>query len=207
MQMADELQLPVLSIDYRLSPEVVYPAALDDCVRAYLGITAQRPRLPVLFGDSAGGGLVLALMQRLRDLDAVQPAALGLITPWTDLTPTGDSRVANDGRDPILTWHNQLDKAARAYAGTTPLDDPLVSPINATWDASLPPSVIMTGTRDLLLSDCVRLYWRLREAGARTELRVWEGMWHGFTGEPGIPEAEQCRREIATFLLAGLCDR
>ena len=94
--------------------------------------------------------------------------------------------------------------AAAAYAGDAPLDDPLVSPIYADSYEGFPPSIITTGTRDLFLSDCTRLYWAMRRAGVAVELRVWENLWHGFTGQHEVPEAADARAEVATFLLGEL---
>ncbi|MBJ7473038.1 MAG: alpha/beta hydrolase fold domain-containing protein [Solirubrobacteraceae bacterium] len=202
--MADRLGVPVVSVDYAYAPEEVFPVAIDQATEVYRALTAQRGGPWVAFGVSAGANLALGMVQRLRAAGDSVPLALGLFTPWADLTGNGDSRAANDGRDPVLRWPEQLPHAAGAYAGATPLDDPLVSPIYAAYDAEFPPSIITTGTRDLFLSDCTRLYWRLRRAGARAELRVWENLWHAFNTQHAVPEAAEARREVAEFLLAAL---
>lgn len=198
--MADELEIPLVSIQYSLAPEAPFPAALDDAVAAYAAIVAQRPSKFVLLGVSAGGGLALALMHRIRELGLPEPSGLGLITPWTDLARIDTSHHSLEGRDPLIRWRGQLDKAGRAYAAGTSLADPSLSPVHSTNLRGFPPSMITTGTRDLFLSNCVRMYWALRAAEAPSHLRVWEGMWHSFCGQPDIPEAAECRREIATFL-------
>lgn len=204
--MADALGVPLYSLDYPLAPEAVYPAALEAAVEAYAALTTEFPGPWAVLGVSAGANLALALTQRIRHEGLASPAALGLFSPWTDLTGAGDSRTGNDGRDPVLRWVEQLPIGAAAYAAGHPLDDPLLSPIYATFDAEFPPSIITTGTRDVFLSDCTRLYWALRRAGARAELRVWENLWHAFNTQPGVPEAAEARSEVAAFLVAALRD-
>lgn len=202
--MADRLGIPVLSVDYSLAPEAAFPLAIDEAVAAYRALNASRGGRWVVFGVSAGANLALALTQRLRAAHEPLPLALGLFSPWTDLVGLGDSREVNDGRDPVIRWPEQLPVAAAAYAGGTPLDDPLISPIYADYDGAFPPAIITTGTRDLFLSDCTRLYWRLRRAGATAELRVWENLWHAFNTQHHVPEAAEARSEVADFLLSAL---
>lgn len=202
--MADELRMPVFSVDYALAPEAVFPTALEQTVRAYTELVSARPGRNVLFGMSSGGGLALSLTNRLRGLGLPQPQALGLFTPWVDLTGAGDSYRANEGRDRAIRWRYQLDRAARSYAGATPARNPGVSPVYADYPADYPPCMITTGTRDLLLSDCIRLYWKLRSEGAAAELRVWEGMWHALPSEPDLPESRECRAAMGEFLRGAL---
>lgn len=204
MLMADALGLEVVSLEYPLSPEEAYPAALDACVRAYEHITGSLGASCVLVGASTGATLVLAMMQRVRERGLVQPAAIALISPCVDLHPGGDSRMANAVRDPVARWRNQYDKAFASYARYAEVENPLVSPINADFTGDYPPAIITTGTRDLFLSDSVRLSSQLRRAGQHPELRVYEGMWHAFLDQPAIPEAAECRQEVALFLKAAL---
>lgn len=198
--MAEALALPVHSIEYSLTPEVAYPVAAEEALRAWNAIIAQHGEQAVLFGVSAGGGLALSLLQRLIEGRHALPKALGLFTPWTDLTGTGDSYQANEGRDPVIRWGGQLAKAAAAYARGHDPKTPGISPVYADFSADFPPTIITSGTRDLFLSDCTRLYWRLRKAMAPVELRIWEGVWHAFLVEPEVPEGAECRAEVASFL-------
>lgn len=202
--MADRLGVPVWSVDYSLAPEAQFPVAIDESLAALRALRAEHGGRWVVAGVSAGANLVLSLTRRLLQDGDEPPAALGLFTPWSDLVGHGDSRTFNDGRDPVLRWTEQLPVAAAAYAGDAPLDDPLVSPIYATSFSGFPPSIITTGTRDLFLSDCTRLYWAMRRDGVPTELRVWESLWHGFTSQPSVPEASQARDEVAAFLIGAL---
>jgi len=200
MLMADALGLEVVSLEYPLSPEAAYPAALDECVRAYEHITGSLGPSCVLFGASTGANLVLAMMQRIRARGLVVPAGIGLISPCADLNPSGDSRMANAVRDPVARWRNHFDKAFASYARHAEVENPLVSPIHADFTGDYPPTIITTGTRDLFLSDSVRLASRMRRAGQSPELRVHEGMWHAFLDQLDIPEATESRKEIALFL-------
>lgn len=202
--MADALGIPVWSVEYSLAPEATFPVAIHEALAAYRALSAEHRGPWVILGVSAGGNLVLSLTRRILDEGDLAPVALGLFTPWTDLVGHGDSRESNDGRDPVLRWSEQLPVAAAAYAGDAPLDDPLVSPIYADSFEGFPPSIITTGTRDLFLSDCTRLYWAMRRGGVPVELRVWENLWHGFTGQHAVPEAAEARAEVATFLLGEL---
>ena len=199
--MADALGIPIWSVEYSLAPEAAFPVAIDEALAAYRALTAEHEGPWVIFGVSAGANLALSLTRRILDERAAAPVALGLFTPWTDLVGHGDSRVSNDGRDPVLRWTDQLPVAAAAYAGATPLDDPLVSPIYATSFEGFPPSIITTGTRDLFLSDCTRLYWAMRRSNVPVELRVWENLWHGFNTQHEVPEAGDARAEVGGFLL------
>ncbi|MWV51353.1 alpha/beta hydrolase fold domain-containing protein (plasmid) [Rathayibacter sp. VKM Ac-2803] len=195
------LRLPVVSIQYSLSPESVYPVALNECVAAIQSLISTRGQRYVLLGDSAGGNLALAVTLRLGAAGSTLPAALGLSTPWTDLTGMGDSYVANEGRDPLIRWKGQLDKLAARYRGKAQAQDPLISPIYNAFTSSFPPCVIVTGTRDPFLSNCVRLAAALETAGAQSILMVGEGMWHDFIITPDVPESARAREQLAGRLL------
>lgn len=199
--MAAELRIPVYSVDYLYAPEAVFPTALQQVLRAWERLV-ESGRPGVAFGVSAGANLLLGAMQERRRSGGALPAALGLFSPWADLAGDGDSRGFNDGRDPVLRWVDQLEVAARAYVGEASVRDPLVSPIHAAYGPWLPPTLLTSGTRDLFLSDCVRLQRRMRRAGAPSvRLEVWEEMWHAFNTQPHLPEGAEARAEMRAFLL------
>ena len=188
----------VVMVEYRLSPEHPYPLPQQDMRQVYTSLlqTYGAARL-VISGESAGGNQALGLLQYARDNGLDLPRCSALFSPWCDLSNQGDSHIFNDARDPTLNnaW---VDLAAAWHAGDTALDDPGMSPLYGDLHR-LPPCMITTGSRDLLLSQCLRLAQGLRAADVACDLRVWEGLWHVFEFYP-IPEAEQSIAEVAAFV-------
>jgi acetyl esterase/lipase len=191
----------VLLIDYRLAPEHPFPAALEDARAAYRFLLDQGfdPRRIAIGGDSAGGGLTLATALSLRDSGTPLPAALFLISPWTDQTFSGDSVQSRAGRDPLLQPYSS-DWMVETYAGSYPLTHPYISPLFADL-RGLPPTFIQVGSEEILFDDSARLEAKLKEAGAPVELEVWEGMWHVFQAfVPYVPEAQEAILHIGSFI-------
>jgi acetyl esterase/lipase len=191
----------VLVLDYRLAPAWPFPAALDDAVAAYRWLTGPArgidPSSLVVTGDSAGGGLAVALLVALRDAGDALPAGAALLSPWTDLALTGDSHRSEDGRDPMCAT-GTLAQSVEAYVppgvATT---DPRVSPLYADL-SGLPPLLVHVGEVEVLRDDAVGLAERARAAGTEVELLVAPGMvhvWHLFAGV--VPEAT---RDLATVV-------
>jgi monoterpene epsilon-lactone hydrolase len=188
----------IIMVEYRLSPEYPYPLPQQDMRQVYSALLDQygSARL-VVSGESAGGNQVLSLMQDARDSGLALPRCAVLFSPWCDLANQGDSHIFNDTRDPTLN-NDWVDVAASWHAGDCALDDPGLSPIHGDM-RGLPPCIITTGSRDLLLSQCLRLAARLRAAGVECDLRVWDGLWHVFEFYP-IAEARLSIAEIAEFI-------
>jgi monoterpene epsilon-lactone hydrolase len=191
----------VLAIAYRLAPEHPYPAAVDDAVTAYQWLLAQgiaSARIGFA-GDSAGGGLAVAAMVRLRDADMPLPGAAYLVSPWVDLSRTGASWGPNADRDPLLN-RGQFERMALAYLGGRDPRTPLASPIYADL-AGLPPMFVQAGTHEVLLDDSTRLVERARAAGVSVTLDALEEMVHGFHLFAGIvPEADAALAAGGRFL-------
>ena len=198
--LAQQCEARIVMVDYRLSPEHPYPAPQQDMHQVYPELLRQydAARL-VVCGESAGANQALGLMQHVRDLGLAMPGCAALFSPWCDLDNQGDSHIFNDGRDPTLSnlW---TDIAASLHANGQALDDPGISPLYGDMH-DLPPCIITTGSRDLLLSQCLRLAQKMRAAGVACDLRVNEGMWHVFEFYP-IPEARRSIREVANFIKA-----
>jgi acetyl esterase/lipase len=190
---------PVLSVEYRLAPEHPFPAALDDSVAAYRWLLARGYAGDdiALVGDSAGGGLAVAAALAIGKAKLPAPAAVAALSPLADLTPVGDTRTTLANWDPIVVG----DPTGRfgLYAGSHDVRDPLISPVYADL-TGFPPLLIQVGTREVLLSDAVRLARRARESGVDVTLDVWEGMWHVWQDHALAPEAAQASREIGRFL-------
>lgn len=169
----------VVSVDYRMPPDFPYPAALDDALTVYRELLKTYPPEKIgVFGTSTGGGMTLALVLRAKAEGLPLPGAIAPGTPWTDLTKTGDSYFSNDGVDNILvSYEGWLKDAARLYADGHDLRDPLLSPVYGDVKG-FPPTLLTTGTRDLFLSNTVRMHLKLREAGVAADLIVFEGMSH-----------------------------
>jgi epsilon-lactone hydrolase len=192
---------PVLLPEYRKAPEHVFPAALDDVVTAYRWLVEEHgtdPSKVAVTGDSAGGGLAVALLVRLRDEGLPLPACYAGMSPWTDLAGTGPSLTELDGTDPWLSAA-LIEPAARAYAGRAALDDPLVSPLYADL-TGLPPMLVHVGGDEILRDDACRLVERARAAGVEASLGIFAGLWHVFHAFPGFPESRDALREIGAFV-------
>ncbi|MHB1774495.1 MAG: alpha/beta hydrolase [Acidimicrobiales bacterium] len=186
------------AVDYRMPPDYPYPAPLDDCVTAYRALLRDhRPDDIIVRGASAGGNLAAALILKSRDQGLPLPAAAVLMTPEVDLTESGDSFQTNLGLDNVLK--ESLMPANLLYAGKHDLTDPYLSPLFADFSKGFPPSVLTTGTRDLFLSNTVRLHRALRSAGVPADLHVVEGAGHaGFFLQ--APEDEDLQVEIRKFI-------
>lgn len=201
-RLARAIPAVVTAIDYRLAPEHQYPAAIDDCVAAYRDLAARvDPSRIAIAGDSAGGGAALATLCALRDAGDPLPACAWLLSPWTDLSESGESIRTKADVDPMIKV-GSINDAATKYAGDTPLDDPGVSPLFADL-SGLPPMLIQTGVDEVLLSDSTRLAERLDLAGVYNELDLAEGMWHVYPAFAGLmPEANEALQHAARFIKA-----
>jgi len=190
----------VLSIDYRRPPDYPYPAALDDTVAVWRDLVRTHdPHAMALFGTSAGGGLTLAAVQKLRALGVPLPAVLFAGTPWADLARDDDTQFTNAGLDDVLTSPDDLATFARLYAGGHDLREPGISPIHGDFHG-FPPTILISGTRDLLLSMTVRTHRKLRAAGVVADLNVFEGLSHAqYLLLDAAPESAEAFGEVAAF--------
>lgn len=192
----------VFVLDYRRAPEYRFPAALDDALLAYRWLlnSGAHPGAIAVGGDSAGGGLTLALLTSLRDRGEPLPSCAFCISPWVDLEMTGASILGKADLDPLLTRPG-LQQFADWYLGGQDPRQPLVSPIHADL-RGLPPLLIQVGTSEILLDDALRLGERAHAAGVKVALSQYDDMphvWHVFASF--LPQGRQAAREIGDFLM------
>ena len=191
----------VISVDYRTPPDHPYPAPLDDAMTAWKAATKMaNPKNMAIFGSSAGGNLTLAMVLRAKRDGLPLPAAIAPGTPMSDLTGAGDSFQTNAMVDNVLVAYGaNCDKRAALYAAGHDLKDPLLSPVYGDL-RGFPPAILTTGTRDLLLSNTVRVHRKLRQAGVEALLQVYEGQSHAqYYRDPSAPESREAFEEIARF--------
>lgn len=190
----------VLLIEYALAPERSYPHAFNDAKAAYDYLSEQTGGPAAICGDSAGGGLGLALALSLRDAGDPLPACLALMSPWTDLTLSGKSHKANAAVDPFFPNSGRLTKAAAAYVGEEDTRNPLISPLFADL-SGLPPVLVHVGEKEAVLDDSLLFIDKAKAAGVDARVVVWPGMWHVWQMFQGrLPEATKSVAELGAFL-------
>jgi monoterpene epsilon-lactone hydrolase len=191
----------VISVDYRLAPEDPYPAALEDAVAAYRALVdgEYAPSQVAIAGESAGAGLVAATLVALKTAGLPQPAAAVLMSPWADLTLSGDSIAGKAAVDPALTPKG-LRRRAEDYAGGADVTDVLISPVFADL-ADLPPLLIQAGSHEILLDDAIRLAAQAAAADVEVTLDVTPGVPHVFQAFAGmLDEADAALVRAGAFL-------
>ncbi len=192
----------LLNINYRLAPEHPFPAALEDAVKAYNWLIEEKkfsPKKIVIVGVSAGGGLAVATLLKLKELKIDLPLAVVCISPWADLAFTGDTFKERAKIDPFTSPYN-LDFAASLYVGENDPRDPFISPICADLQG-LPPLFIMVGTAEILFDDSNRLAEYAAFAGVEVTLDIWEDMIHAFPVFASVaPESKSAIEKISNFI-------
>ena len=201
LQVAAASRIKTIAVDYRMPPDAYFPAALDDAMTVYKAALAMVPPANLgVFGSSAGGALTLEMMLRAKSAGLAMPGAIAPGTPMADATNAGDTFQTNALVDNVLVSPTGFcDAAARFYAHGHDMADPMLSPVYGDLHG-FPPTILTSGTRDLLLSNTVRTNQKLREAGVETRLQVFEGQSHAqFYRDDRIPEDRFAIAEIATW--------
>ena len=188
-----------LAINYRKAPENQYPAALDDTVKVYKQMIADGYENIILMGDSAGGGLALALLQIIKKQKLPKAIGAVLLSPWCDLTMSGESIHSKTDTDPLIAPH-LLEIFSKRYYGEADPNDPLISPLYADVKG-FPPILIQVGGNEILLDDSTRLAQKLNKGGVKVQLDIYENMMHVWQYFGGImPEANKAIDEIGEFV-------
>lgn len=199
----------VLTINYRLAPEHVFPTALMDAITAWNWLIAQgyKPEDILVVGDSAGGNLALALVAWLRDKNQPLPAGMVLMSPWADLSSEGESHTTNLYKDPLFgfkppkTGKPEPKKLLHKplYAGNTDLHDKYLSPVFGEFH-QFPPMLIQVGTYEILESDAVNVAEKAKNAGVNVTLARFEGMFHVFQQVQMLPESKRAWKQVEVFI-------
>lgn len=198
--LAKAAQAKVFALDYRLAPEHRFPAAVEDAVAGYRWLLTQgaRPANMLIAGDSAGGGLTLATLVRLRAEGLPLPAAAVLLSPWTDLAGTGKSLQANEATDAMF-YADALKWFAPIYLGKASSLEALASPLYADLKG-LPPLLLFVSNSECLLDDSLRLAAKARAAGVSVDLQVWDDLPHVWPVAVSLlPEARAALQLIVQF--------
>ena len=200
-KLAKQTKLVCYSIDYRLAPENQYPAALDDAVIAWKHIVSQNSNCDIILaGDSAGGGLSLALMMYLRDNNERLPNASVLFSPWTDLTCSGNTYQTRAKYDPMFTTQMPKDSAQYYVPKDMAKTDPYVSPSFGNY-TGLPRILVCVGGNEILLDDSRKLSQKAEQSGVDIEIDIWPNMFHDWwLFGSFIPETKQVLDKVAMWI-------
>ena len=178
---AKKTGIRVFSFEYRLAPEHPFPAAFDDAKEAYEYVLGQgySPGNIIAFGESAGGGLAVSNILRLIAEGKEAPQCLVTISPWSDLTATGQTYFLNEDKDPLLRGR-YLKRLADSYVGDDSPLNPYISPAFASYDDRFPPTLIQAGSDEVLLDDSKLLYNAMKDGGVDVDIEIYPKMWHVF---------------------------
>ena len=188
-----------LAVEYRLAPENPYPAALEDVLKVWEYCLAQgfKPENIQVAGESAGGNLAMSFMLRLIQQKSRVPEAVLLMSPWADVSCSGDSYIALQCKDPSLTLEC-IQENGKMYAKDNYTKDPLISPVFADF-TGFPRTLIQVGTNELLLSDALATAREMMDANVDCQFELWDGMCHVFQIYP-FKESKKAWNRIAQFL-------
>ncbi|MDH3786259.1 MAG: alpha/beta hydrolase [Acidobacteriota bacterium] len=197
MFFAAETGLRVIAVDYTLAPHSKWEETTNEVINVFKALAKQgfTANDIALYGDSAGGGLAAGVTLKMRDLGMEMPAVLVLWSPWADISETGDTYVTLRDAEPYYTYEHVLGPSALAYADAKDHKNPYVSPVYGDFRQGFPPTLIQGGTKELFLSNVVRLYQALDQAGQTVKLDIYEGMPHVFV--PSLPETIESQAAIA----------
>jgi acetyl esterase/lipase len=202
-QLAQVTGARMISVDYTVAPAAKWEQITDQIIAVVKALKQEGYPLGriAMFGDSAGGNLAAAVTLKMRDEGIGMPAAVVLWSAVTDFENTGDTRITLRDADPALSYEHGTEQAMLAYADRNDWRNPYVSPIRGDFGRGFPPTLIQVGTKEILLSDSVRLYQAIEAAGGSAKLDVYEGMPHDFQAWwPTSPEGKLALSKVKSFL-------
>jgi monoterpene epsilon-lactone hydrolase len=200
---ADDTGRRVISVDYTLAPGAKFNQMSDEAVGVIQALVKEGHALTdiLIYGDSSGGGLAAATVLKMRDKGLGMPVAAVLVSPWVDVTRTGDTEFTLAHAEPNYVYEKHSKYAAGAYADPKDQKHPYASPVYGDFSKGFPPTLIQGGTKEILLSGFVRLYQALDTAGLTVKLDIYEGMPHNFASRiPEAPESKEARKKIQSFV-------
>jgi monoterpene epsilon-lactone hydrolase len=200
---ADDTGQRVISVDYTLAPAAKYNQMSDEVIAVIQALASAGHALRdiIIYGDSSGGGLAAAVILKMRDKGLGMPLAAVLVSPWVDVTRTGDTEFTLAHAEPNYLYERHSVKAAGAYADPTDQKHPYASPVYGDFSKGFPPTLIQGGTKEILLSGFIRLYQALDTAEQAVKLDLYEGMPHNFASRiPEAPESKVARNKIKKFI-------
>jgi monoterpene epsilon-lactone hydrolase len=200
---ADDTGHRVISVDYTLAPEAKFNQMSDEVIALVQALLKEGHALNdiLIYGDSSGGGLAAAVVLKMRDKGLGMPVAAVLVSPWVDVTRTGDTEFTLAHAEPNYVYEKHSINAAGAYADPKDQKHPYASPVYGDFSKGFPPTLIQGGTKEILLSGFIRLYQALDQAGNTVKLDIYEGMPHNFASRiPEAPESKVARKKIQGFV-------
>jgi monoterpene epsilon-lactone hydrolase len=206
---ADDTGHRVISVDYTLAPEAKFNQMSDEVITVIQALLKTGHTLAdtLIYGDSSGGGLAAAVVLKMRDNGLGMPVAAVLVSPWLDVTPSGDTEFTLAHAEPNYLYDKHSKSAAGAFADPKDQKHPYASPMYGDFSKGFPPTLIQGGTKEILLSGFIRLYQALDLAGRPVKLDIYEGMPHNFASRiPEAPESKVARKKIADFVRKYLGD-
>lgn len=201
LPLAEVSGLKIMAIDYTLAPKGDFESMTDEVIQFYKGLLQEyRPENIAIYGDSAGGGLAAGSILKMRDLGLPLPSSLVLWSPWLDIDDIGDTRHTLADNDPSLLYPNYLEHAALAYAPKSEFKNPYVSPLYGDYSKDFPPTLLQVGSKEIFLSDAIRMYRNLDDNEIEVKLDVYEGLWHVWQGYYLLPESKKAVLNTKKFM-------
>lgn len=204
---ADATGLRIISVDYKNPPFGKHPEIINQVILVVQALLKEGYKLSdiAMYGDSAGGAIASGSVLKMRDMGIGMPAAVVMLSPWSDISDIGDTYYTIRTEDPILDYEGTLRTASYAYSSPENHKNPYISPVYGDYTKGFPPTLIQGGTKEIFLSNMVRHYQALDQAGIPVKLDLYEGMWHVFQSiNYELPESALARAKMNKFLKAHL---